>query len=87
MHTHKHSLSGQQEVLEPATNAQVLCSSAYCVCVGVCVCIPVLAVLPIVVVSTVTDVSMGGAGLPVALSLVLTWIQMASVCAAFPIVA
>lgn len=85
MRTHKHSLAGQQEVLEPATNAQVLCSSAYCVCV--CVCVPVLAVLPVVVVSTVTDVSMGGAGLPMALSLVLTWIQMASVCAAFPIVA
>ena len=59
-----------------------------CVCVWVypCVFAPVLAVLPIVVVSTVTDVSMGGAGLPVALSLVFTGIQMASVGAAFPIV-
>lgn len=50
------------------------------------VCLPVLAVLPIVVVSTITDVSTGGAGLPVALSLILTWIQMARIGAASAVV-
>lgn len=49
-------------------------------------CLPVLAVLAVVVVSTVTDVSMGGAGLPVALRLVLTGVQVAGVSAAFPVV-
>lgn len=47
---------------------------------------PVLAVLPVVVVSAVTNVSMGRAGLPVAVSLILTWIQMTGVSAAFPII-
>lgn len=56
-------------------------------CVRACVRVPVLAVLSVVVVSTVTDVSMGGAGLPVTLSLIFTWIQMAGVRAAFSIVA
>lgn len=50
------------------------------------VCVPVLTVLPIVVVSTVTDVSMGRAGFPVALGLVFTRIQVAGVSAAFPVV-
>lgn len=49
-------------------------------------CVPVLAVLPVVVVSAVTDVSVGRAGLPVALRLVLTWVEMASVSAASSIV-
>lgn len=55
-----------------------------CVCLRGCV--PVLAVLSVVVVSTVTDVSMGGAGLPVTLSLIFTWIQTAAIRAAFSVV-
>lgn len=65
--------------------------TSICACKDVCVCVwgcvPVLAVLSIVVVSTVTDVSMGGAGLPVTLGLIFTRIQMASIRAAFSIVA
>lgn len=66
----------------------LVCSSKG-VCVRVCACgtVPVFAVLSVVVVSTVTDVSMGGAELRVTLSLVFTGVQMASICAAFSIVA
>lgn len=66
---------------------QTLICSSKDVCVCICGCVPVLAVLSVMIVSTVTDVSMGGAGLPVTLSLVFTRIQMASIRAAFSIVA
>lgn len=66
---------------------QTLICSSKDACVCVCGCVPVLAVLAVVVVSTVTDVSMRGAGLPVTLSLIFTRIQMASIRAAFSIVA
>lgn len=87
LHTGRHrpGLAGRQEVSDGAGQHKAT-QWLYLQSVA-CVCVPVLAVLAVVVVSAVADVSVGGAGLPVALSLVLTWIQMAGICAAFAIVA
>lgn len=52
---------------------------------GVYECVPVLAVLSVVTVLTVTDISVRGAGLPVTLCLILTWVQLTCIHTAFTI--
>jgi len=69
----------------------LVCICAHCVKglithgFGVYECVPVLAVLSVVTVLTVTDISMRGAGLPVTLCLILTWVQLTCIHTTFTI--
>lgn len=70
-----------------ACNEHVACICACVIAHDCCVYenVPVLAVLSVVTVLTVTDISMRGAGLPVTLCLILTWVKLTCIHTAFTI--